>query len=260
MKLLLEKQGLPDEGELVMCIVTKIHFHSIFVNIIEYSRLQGMIHISEVSPGRIRNIRDFVKEGKTVVCKVLRINNERRQVDLSLRRVTDGQKRLKVNEIKQEQVAEKIIEFVAAEKKLTITDFFQEVYETVLKSYDSIFDCFYDVVESNIKLDKLGINKEAADRLEEIIRQRIKPISVEIKGHFKILSYQPNGVDIIRDALAKGNKVKGNHKLSYKGAGIYDVLIVDKDYKKAEKVLSDIRKAVEENLKFDDTACEFVRA
>ena len=56
----------------------------------------GMIHISDVSPGRIRNIRDFVKEDKIVVCQVLRVSRERGYIDLSLRRVNDNQKRKKL--------------------------------------------------------------------------------------------------------------------------------------------------------------------
>ena len=68
--MLYKKQGYPEEEELVLCTVTNVQHHSVFVNIDEYN-LSGMIHISEVSPGRIRNIRDYVKEGKVIVCKVL---------------------------------------------------------------------------------------------------------------------------------------------------------------------------------------------
>lgn len=259
MRLLLEKHGLPEEGDLVLCIVSKIHFHSIFVNIIEYGKLQGMIHISEVSPGRIRNIRDFVKEGKTIVCKILRTNIERHQVDLSLRRVTESQKRIKVNEIKQEQVAEAIIEFVAKANKLNIKTFFEEVLKKTNEYFDSIFDCFYDVVESNFDLNKLGLDKVATKSLEDIIRQRIKPVIVEIKGHFKITSYLPNGVDIIREALMSAKKINGNHRITYKGAGHYDFYISDKDYKKAEAVLTEMQTAISKNLNSKDTFYEMVR-
>ena len=61
--MLLKKQGFPEESELVLCTVTSVQYHSVFVDIDEYGK-SGLIHISEVSPGRIRNIRDFVKEGK----------------------------------------------------------------------------------------------------------------------------------------------------------------------------------------------------
>ena len=85
--MLLKKEGFPEEDELVMCTVTQVQFHSVFVTLDEYDK-GGMIHISEVSPGRIRNIRDFVREGKKIVCKVLRVNEEKGHIDLSLRRVT----------------------------------------------------------------------------------------------------------------------------------------------------------------------------
>src|SRR3989338_3423064 len=122
----LKKDGFPEEDELVMCTITKVQPHSVFCNLDEYDK-GAMIHISEVSPGRIRNIRDFVKEGKKVVCKVLRVNEEKGHIDLSLRRVTETQRRLKVDEIKQEQKSEKIIEFVTKNNNLDLNKFFNEL-------------------------------------------------------------------------------------------------------------------------------------
>ena len=55
----------PEEGELVICTVTKVQSHSVFVRLDEFDK-GGMIHISEVSPGRIRNIRDFVRKIKSL--------------------------------------------------------------------------------------------------------------------------------------------------------------------------------------------------
>ena len=109
------------------------------------------------------------------------------------------------------------------------------------------------------KLEKLGINKESSITLEEVIRQRIKQVSVEIKGKFKIISYLPNGVDVIRNAFIEACKVKGNHRLTYMGGGIYDLIIIDKDYKKAEKVLSELTSKVEKALEVPDTTYEFTR-
>ena len=64
--MLLKKHGFPEESEIVLCTVTKVQYDSVFVNLNEYGKL-GVIHISEISPGRIRNIRDFVKEGRIII-------------------------------------------------------------------------------------------------------------------------------------------------------------------------------------------------
>ena len=109
--MLRKKQSFPEEGELVMCSVTKVLPNSVFARLDEYDNKSGMIHISEVSPGRIRNIRDFVAEGKVIVCKVLRVDIDKGYIDLSLRRVNDNQRKNKVNAVKLEQKSEKIIEF-----------------------------------------------------------------------------------------------------------------------------------------------------
>ena len=101
-----KKNGFPEEGEIVLCTVKKILYHSVFAILDEYKHIEGMIHISEISPGRIRNIRDYVKEGKQIVCKVLNINKQKGNIDLSIRRVGTNQKRNKNSEWKQETKAE----------------------------------------------------------------------------------------------------------------------------------------------------------
>ncbi len=58
------KKTFPDEKEIVVCTVKKILRDSIFATLDAYEGKEGMIHISEIAPGRIRNIRDYVKEGK----------------------------------------------------------------------------------------------------------------------------------------------------------------------------------------------------
>ena len=175
--MLVQKKGFPEESELVLCLVTNVQSHSVFVKIEDYGT-SGMIHISEVAPGRIRNIRDYVKEGKMVVCKVLRINKERGHIDLSLRRVTEGQRRNKINDIKQQQKAEKIIEFVAKKLKQDPGVVYTQVYEKLFENYDSVFMGFMDVVESNVSLSKLGLKADLAAELESVIKQRLKPETI----------------------------------------------------------------------------------
>ena len=240
--MLLHKKGFPEEGELVLCTVTKLSSHSIFVDLDEYQK-QGLIHITEVSPGRIRNIRDFVREGKKVVCLVLRINQERGYIDLSLRRVNESQKRAKIDEVKQEQKAEKIIEMLSHALKKEHKVLYQEIFNKVSKKYESLRSCFEDVVAGKLKLSELGIDKDIEQPLEESIVQRMKPQEVELRGCFTIHSYEPNGVEIIKDAMVRAESE--NLTLKYEGAGKYLLIVKDVDYKEAERKL---KKTVDQAL------------
>ncbi len=258
--MLLKKDAFPEENELVMCTVTKVQYHSVFVNLDEYNK-GGMIHISEVSPGRIRNIRDFVKESKKVVCLVLRIDHERGHIDLSLRRVNEGQKRSKVDEIKKEQMAEKIIEFVAKKSKKDVKELYKGVSEKILEKHDSLYGCFEEVIANEGLLEKLGLEKSLAKDLEEAIKQRIKEAKVKIEGKLKLTSYDPDGIDVIKDALKKAKDIgKDNFTVKYLGGGNYGVEVEAKGFKEAEKIL---KNATEEVLKFIESKKgegEFIRA
>lgn len=254
----MKKTGYPEDSELVMCTVTKIHYHSVFVNLDEYGK-SGMIHISEISPGRIRNIHDYVKEGKVVVCKVLRINEERGHIDLSLRRVSDGQRREKVNSIKQEQMVEKIIEQVAKSNGTAAAALYKDIRKRLkLEQNDLIYPYFEEVVIDDVKLVDKGIPDKIAKDLEELIRQRIKPPRVEISGELRIISYAADGVDIVKATLQKMDAVEGVD-ISYSGGGKYKVIVTSDDYKQAEKFLKEAISTGEKLSEKNDAQVSFRR-
>lgn len=258
--MLLQKKGFPEEDELVLCAVTKVEYHSVFVNLDEYGK-GAMIHISEVSPGRIRNIRDFVVEGKKVVCKVLRVNQERGHIDLSLRRVTEAQRREKIDEIKQEQKAEKILEFVAKGLNIPFKKMFEEVASNALKKYASLYEFFQNVASDRSVINDAGLNAKTAKALEEAIKARIKEASVKVEGKLKLTSYDPNGVEIVKEALkkAEGSGKEGSILVRYLGGGSYSVIVNAKDYKEAEKLLEKASENTLSYIKKNDGKGEFAR-
>ena len=240
--MLKRKQGLPPEDELVLCTIKSVQYHSVFCALDEYDKI-GMIHISEVAPGRIRNIRDYVVEGKKIVCKVLRIHKERGHIDLSLRRVNQAQKRLKLNEIKQQQLTEKIIEYVAKQLKQDTPKVYAEV-EKALNDYDSIFNAFEAVVKDELQLEKTSMNKKLAKELTTVVKQRIKPPEVQISGTFSVTTYAADGVSVIKKAFSEADKVEGDFTIKYQGAGSYGVNVKAEDYKEAEAVLAKLVKTI----------------
>ncbi len=229
--------GFPEEDELVLCTITNIQPHSVFAQLDDFDK-SGMIHISEISPGRIRNIRDFVSEGKKVVCKILRVNHEKGHIDLSLRRVTEVQKRQKQEQIKQEQKAEKIVESLAQQLKKPLNALYQEITEVLLKKYVYLFEAFSDVVENKTPLQQLGLKKEIAEPLTRLVLEKIKPKSVQIAGEACIQSYAENGVELVKNALVEAQKTSAQLAVKYEGGGKYHFLVVAPDYKHAEKILT----------------------
>jgi translation initiation factor 2 subunit 1 len=257
--MMLKKTGFPQEEELVLCTVTAVQFHSVFVTLDEYGSRTGMIHISEVAPGRIRNIREHVKEGKKIVCKVLRINQEKGHIDLSLRRVNENQKRQKMNQIKQEQLAEKIIEHAAKQHIKKPEDIYAKLAKELVPVHGGIFPAFELVANGTLDLARI-IDKNLAQAITEAVRQRIKPKEIILSGDLQLLSNAPNGIELVRETLRHAEETSGKPVIRYKGAGTYHITVTAEDYKAGEKKLKAAAEAALGFAKARKIEAEFLRA
>ena len=121
---MVKRRGLPQPGELVIVKISKINPHSAFAYLEEYGT-EGMIHISEVSSGWVKAIRNFVKVGQTGVAKVMRIEDN--HISLSLKRVDRNQENNKTKEYRLNQRAEKMLHMVAEAMKKTLDKAYEEV-------------------------------------------------------------------------------------------------------------------------------------
>ncbi len=254
--MLLKKEGWPEEDELVLCSVTGINPHSVFCTLDEYGGRTGMIHISEIASGRIRNIREYVQEGKKVVCKILQINKEKGHIDLSLRRVNEMQKRLKLNQIKQEQLAEKIIENLAKELNEKPLDLYKKIAEKTVEKYGSVFGAFELVSKGELDLAKV-LDAKIAEPLTNAIQGRIKPPQVTIAGYMKLTSYSSDGLSEIKETL--GFATAEGIEVRYLGAGTYHFEITTENYKIAEKALKQALDKIEKYTEKNNIAREWKR-
>ena len=76
------------EGSIVRGKVTGIQSYGAFVQLDE--NYNGLIHISELSDGYVKDIRDFVNIGEMINVKVLQFDLANRQVRLSLKEVKNN--------------------------------------------------------------------------------------------------------------------------------------------------------------------------
>tara|TARA_Y100000310_G_C20610122_1_gene777567 strand:+ start:750 stop:1526 length:777 start_codon:yes stop_codon:yes gene_type:complete len=254
-----KKKGMPEQGELVICTIKKVLPHSVFCYIDEYDRKEGMIHISEVSPGRIRNIRDHVKEGKRVVCKILDIKHEKGHIDLSLRRVNQGERIHKNASYKQEQKAEKLLGSIGKPLKKDISTMYREAGYKILDEFHSLYNGFQEVVKDEKAFDTLNIDKDLKTKLVTTIREKIKIPEVTIEGDLILTSHESNGIEYIKSALEKAQAQKGKITIKYTSAPKYKITVTASDYKEAETILKNTQEAAIKEIKNHGSG-EFVRA
>src|SRR5246127_4814561 len=132
---------LPERGDIVLCTVREITPHGIYVDLDEYNDMNGFLHISEISTGWVRNIDRVAKVGQKLVLKVVRAEKSRREVDLSLRQVTNEERRNKLIEWKQKEKAMTIMTMV--KKKFAMND--RQFYDIMTKMQDA-FGTLYEAL------------------------------------------------------------------------------------------------------------------
>jgi translation initiation factor 2 subunit 1 len=255
----------PSVGELVVGSCSKVTPHGAYFEIFDYESLgseAGFVHISELSRTWVRNIRSQVREGQRVVAKILRVDTARGEIDMSIRRVSEPQRRSKLTELKQENRARGIIA-VACEK--TKSDL-GSIEKILLTQYGSIYEALLQVREKNIKiLTKLKIPEKVSKVIYDLAVKELQPPTVKLQGIMKITCYDSNGAILLSDFFKKYSK---SFKKKYRGSDLsmqvisppdYRCTIESADWKTAESVWKKVQKEVNDSFRTHDVDISFER-
>jgi translation initiation factor 2 subunit 1 len=257
------ESGYPEAGEYVIGTVDSIFKQGAFIALDEYRGKKGMLPLSEISLKWVRNIRDYVREGQKVVLLVLGVNPDRGHIDLSLRRVVDAKRKEKLQQVKQLQRSEKLFEVLAGELKSPPEEIKAMLSEKLLKHYNSFYEGLEAIASDEHAADKLDLDEKYKKPFIELVQKSIKPPYVFITGYVELKSYEPTGVNIIKEALKKVEKHEADHdskiEVSYISPPIYRIKVRSADYKTAEKVLKSAADEGIEHMRKNSSSGEFHR-
>jgi translation initiation factor 2 alpha subunit (eIF-2alpha) len=219
-----------EPGDIVMCTVDRIVGTVVFVKI-DDSEIIGSIILSEIAPGRIRNLRDYVVPKKVIICKVLRVSGG--HVDLSLRRVTPKEQKEIREKYKLEKSYKSILKTVLKEKADSTIE--------LIEKESSVYNLLEEAKEDPKELEKI-IGKQNTEKILEILKSQ-KQRKVEIKKEFALKTNKPNG--IIKEILGSIKDIQ----VKYISAGKYYLKIEAGDPKKADNKLREILEEIEKKAK-----------
>ena len=235
----------PEEGDLVVVNVREVKNFGAFVTLSEYTNKEGFIHIAEIASGWVKYIRDFIKEGQVQVCKVLRVDPSKGHIDLSFKQVNEHQHRLKIQEWKNEQKAEKLYEILIDKLNYDLSKAYDDFGFKLIETFGSLYGAFE---ECTISPDCLKDNDFKGDWTEAFIqtaKDNISPPFITIDGFLEMTCPTPDGIISIKNALNESGKLELKDeenvqiKIQYVSAPRYRIQVRAMDYKLAEEVLRD---------------------
>ncbi|MBI5036202.1 translation initiation factor IF-2 subunit alpha [Candidatus Micrarchaeota archaeon] len=229
----------PENDEYTIAKAKKILPYGAIVSLQEYGNREAFIHVSEVFSGWVRNIREHVKEGQVIVVKVISVDQSKHQVDVSLKRVSESDKKRKMLQHQQQNRAQKMLE--AASKKLgkSMSVAAVEVQQPLEEKYGGLYAGFEAISQGKCeaKLPKswLGV-------LEEFAKREIKPKIAKVRAVLTLKSFAPNGLQKIKEVIASLEGSAKKVRILYVSAPTYYVDVEADSYKQAEKTVAQLAK------------------
>lgn len=212
-----------EQGDIVLCTVDRIVGTTVFVHI--EGNGEGSIVFSEVAPGRIRNIRDYVVAKKKIVCKVLRISGDR--IDLSLRRVTQKEQK----EVKEFYKVGKNYENIL--KSILGSSAPKAMKEMSKEGIQNFLQAAKNTQEGLKALEKI-VGKEKTKKIIDILKTQQKKKKTILKKEILLTAPVENGIVIIKELLGKIRDTD----IRYIAAGRYSLRKETDDIKKADQQLA----------------------
>lgn len=142
-------------GDIVECVVTGVQTYGAFVLI--DNCINGLIHISEISKGYVRNIEDFVRVGDTLYVKVIELDEENLRAKVSLKEIREVNKR------------ERYTRLPRFKQKINLKKYSCGVlFERLNSQIEETYKLLEDRVMLKVDLSHTGIEQELKDYSEKV--------------------------------------------------------------------------------------------
>jgi translation initiation factor 2 subunit 1 len=226
---MLRKKELPEQGEFVIIKINKVTPHGAYCKLEEYG-MDAYLPISEVASGWIKNIHEFIREGQQDVAKVIFLDTAKNAVDISLKKVSQKEKKDKINDYSSEKRAKAIFDSVI--KLAKKEDSKEDILSKIPKNITTYHDLLTQAYEGSDPLAFCG-DKTFKEAFYEAANKNIKPKTYTVSYNLELIITNPQkGIDLLKTLLkemaSKGNAVR------YLGAPHYSLISTDSDYAKAE--------------------------
>lgn len=212
----------------------------------------------------VRDVKEVIRQGEKIVVKVIRVNRQKGQVDVSLKRVYDAEKKKKMQWYKRNQRAEKILQIVAQRIGKTLNDAYKEAGWPLEDYYGEIYAGLEAaVLEGPEALRVAGVKEEWIAPLHEEAVKHVQIKQVKLAGILSLRSLEPDGVERIKKILLKLKEENKEEQAKINvytiGAPRYRIELITTDYKVGEKLLEKLIREAEKEAQKNKVEIEFVR-
>lgn len=202
--------------EVVVVQVKRIVDMGAYVTLLEYDNKEGMMLLSELSKRRIRSVAKLLKVGRTEICMVLRVDEEKGYIDLSKRRVAAEDAVAKEETYAKAKAVHGVMRHCASNLDIPVEELCKKIAWPLYEKFDNAYEVFkrhaiteeinmwneigWDSVDCWTAEEKDAIKKD----IEESLRRKLVQQVCRLRSKCEVSCSGYEGIDAIREALLKG--------------------------------------------------------
>ncbi|KAI4291485.1 translation initiation factor 2 subunit 1 [Pancytospora philotis] len=186
----------PSVGELVLAKTVSIKNNIITMSLAEYGSIPGLVLSSEVSKKKIRSIHQITKVGSAEVCQVLKVDEAKGHIDLSLKSVGDEEKKDFLEQSNRNKFAYQIMLKVSKLAGVPVQQLYEDVGYAKSREHGSLHAYFADAQKD----PGVWADNPHRENFIEVIEKQFKPESYKIRVDVDVTSPR-EGVAAIKECF-----------------------------------------------------------
>ena len=209
----------PEMEEIVVVQVKRIVDMGAYVSLLEYDNQEGMLLLSELSKRRIRSVAKLLRVGRTEICMVLRVDQEKGYVDLSKRRVEPEDASAKEESFARAKAVHGIMRHVAKTHDIPVNDLCWKASWPLYKNkkYADAFDAYKKHINEEINVwEEVDFSQPGmdlthlADKLKEDIetnlKRRLIQATIRLRAKIDVSCSTYEGIDAVKAGVRRSFK------------------------------------------------------
>ncbi|KAL3321018.1 Eukaryotic translation initiation factor 2 subunit 1 [Cichlidogyrus casuarinus] len=205
----------PEIGDIVVVTVRAVENMGSYVELLEYKNLCGMILHSELSRRRIRSINKLIRIGRNETVLVIRVDQEKKYIDLSKRRVSPDEVQRCQDKFSKAKTVNQILRHVAEKLQYKTDEQLEELFHKTAWHFDrkakvkglGAYEAFKKAVSDPTVFDECDLDPETLKHLLTDVRHRLMPQAIKLRADFDLSCFSYEGIDAIKVALKEGLKL-----------------------------------------------------
>ena len=241
----------PKSGNATVVEIKGSNEMGIYVSLLEYDNIEGLLLLSEISRRRIRSLTKLIKIGRKEIVSVIRVDDKKSYIDVSKRQMTE----IEINYMKKKRNFGKIMNLISNNISRYLSLNFEE---NKLRWVWQLWRKFNHVIKAFIKISKYEIFKITSldfsitqtKVLIGHLKKKMPAPNVKIELEVEILSFCPNGIQVLKESLIDNTQNPAFFSVNCKTlvSPRYLISINGESKRKSLKIISNFVKLISQKI------------